>query len=258
MSDITAASEELSSKGTLLRPFWARLFRQDIGFIIVTFVLLGIVRVIGLVRGEINIVVLGFLMMWVLPIIFLRQDGRKRIGINRPTSWPWLLLSFIIGGLAAVAINLIGYLLYGTGVGNWAMASAGQYIAQGEALIPVVFAVVTLLSMLFSPIGEELYFRGIIHEVLARKLSSGKWAGFWSSVAFALIHIPHHDVVLADVGLVGMLMPLLLWSIFMFLASYLFILARNKTGSIFGAISCHSGYILGMNLFIYMVLLPGM
>lgn len=240
---------------SLLRPVWQKVFRIDIIFISIMFILLGLIRVTGLYREEINLVVFGFLIMWVLPVIFFSTHGRRSIGIKKPERWLWLILSFLLGLLAAVAFYFLGYLLYGTGIENWGMTVAREFSGQEEVLMPAIFAVVTLFSMLFSPIGEELFFRGMIQEVLAERLSSDKLASFWGSFLFAAIHLPQHDIFFSGSGFFSILIPLAIWFILMFLVSILFIFARVKSGSIFGAIACHSGYILGMNLFVYHVLL---
>ena len=239
----------------LLRPIWQKVFRLDIIFISIMFVFLGIIRVTGLYREEIYLVVLGFLIMWFLPVIFFGKNGRRRIGVRIPENWYWLCLSFLLGVIVAFVFYLFGYILYGTGIENWGMTVAREFSDQEEVLIPVVFAVVTLFSMLFSPIGEELFFRGMLQEVFAKKLASYKLAGFWSSLLFAAIHLPHHDIFFSSPGFFKTLVPLAIWFIFMFLVSTLFIFARIKSGSILGAIACHSGYILGMNLFVYYFLL---
>lgn len=244
------------TKNQLLSQFWRKVFKTDFRFVVITFILLGIVRVIGLADVGTNLVVLGFLVMWVLPFVFLSKGGRRKIGIKKPENWAWVLLSLVMGVLAAGGVCFLGYALYGTGQANWGMTIVHEYLEQGDVIIPGVFVVVTLFSMLFSPIGEELFFRGIIHETLAHRLSSYKRAGVWSSLAFAAIHIPHHDITFGGKGFFGLFVPLILWSILMFLVSFLFIYARRRSGSILGAIFCHSGYILGMNLFIYFVLLP--
>lgn len=190
-----------------------------------------------------------------MPLIFLSTSGLRRIGIKKPVSWLWFVLSFFLGVIVAIAFYLLGYLLYGTGIENWGMTVAREFSGQQEVLIPTVFAIVTLFSMLFSPIGEELFFRGIIQEVLTERFSSYKQAGFWGSFLFAAIHLPHHLVFFSGSSFFSILIPLLIWFILMFLVSILFIFARQKCGSIFGAIACHSGYILGMNLFVYYFLL---
>lgn len=243
-------------ENSLLRPVWQKVFRLDIIFITIMFVLLGIIRVTGLYREEIYLVVFGFLIMWVLPVIFFSKNGRRIIGIKKPGLWLWLPLSFLLGIIAAVAFYFLGYLLFGTGIENWGMTVAREFSGQEEILIPAVFAVVTLFSMLFSPIGEELFFRGMVQEVLHERLSSYKLAGFWSSFLFAAIHLPHHEIFFSGLGFFSILIPLAIWFILMFLVSKLFIFARVKSGSIFGAIACHSGFILGMNLFVYHVLIP--
>lgn len=249
----------------LLRPFWRRLFGTDFRFIVIAFLVLGLVRIAGLIQGEIYVVVAGFLLMWVMPGIFFHRAGRRQIGIRKPKSWLWMVLSFVMGVVAAAIIYWLGFLLYGTGIENWGITVVGEYFAQEQVIIPVVFAVVTLFSMLFSPIGEELFFRGMIYEVVARRFSSrrlssrrlsgSQLAALWSSLAFALIHIPHHDIVFAHRAFTSIFVPLFLWVMLMFAVCYLFVFARRKSGSIWGAIVCHAGYILGMNLFVYFVLL---
>ncbi|EEG76049.1 Abortive infection protein [Dethiobacter alkaliphilus AHT 1] len=240
----------------LLRPLWQRVFISGFGFVVVTFIVLGLIRYLGLAFYGINFVTIGFLIMWIMPFVFLSAGGRKKIGIKKPESWLWVLISFVIGAVVAGAIYFLGFVLYGTGPENWGMTVAYEYMAGQDAVFePVVFAVVTFLSMLFSPIGEEFYFRGIIHEVLGEKLSSYKMAGFWSSFLFAAIHLPHHNIFFTAQSFLTGFVPLFIWFAFMFIVSYLFIWARVKSGSILGAILCHSGYILGMNLFVYNVLL---
>ncbi|RQD68646.1 MAG: CPBP family intramembrane metalloprotease [Tindallia sp. MSAO_Bac2] len=95
----------------------------------------------------------------------------------------------------------------------------------------------------------------MIQEVLAESFSSYKLASFLGSFLFADIHLPHHDIFLFGPGFFSILIPLAIWFIMMFLVSILFIFARVKSGSIFGAIACNSGYILGMSLFVYHFLL---
>lgn len=239
----------------LLKRKYNSIFKTDFGFVTISFLLLGIIRLIGLTTGAEYIVVLGFLIMWILPVIFIKNEKRGKIGIKKPESWLWVFLSFVIGIFGSILIYYIGYLLYGTGAENWVMTVVSDYMADGEALIPGVFAVVTFMMMLFSPIGEELYFRGIIQEVLQERTSSYGRGAFWSSLLFAIIHIPHHGLVFSRTGFVNILLPILLWTIIMFLFSLMFLYARKKSGSVLGAIVCHSGYILGMNLFIYFFLL---
>lgn len=250
-----AVRMQTANKG-LLRAFWQSIFKTDFSFMIITFIILGVIRVVGLAGYGLNLTVLGFLIMWIMPIIFLDKEGRRKIGIKKPESWSSLFLSFFIGIVAAASIYYLGYLLYGYGIENWGMSIVSEYADQGgDVFNPVVFASITFFTMLFSPIGEELYFRGIIQEILANKTGSYKSAVFLSSLSFAIIHLPHHKLFFQRQNLTNSFIPLFLWTVFMFLVSYLFMYAREKTDSIWGAILCHSGYILGMKLIVYFILL---
>ena len=48
--------------------------------------------------------------------------------------------------------------------------------------------------MIFSPIGEELFFRGIVHSSFAKSIGNFK-ASIIDSVAFALTHISHFGTI---------------------------------------------------------------
>jgi hypothetical protein len=65
----------------LLRPFWARLFQTDFRFLVIIFIILGAIRMVGLVRHELYIVVAGFLIMWALPLLFYHRAGRRQTGL---------------------------------------------------------------------------------------------------------------------------------------------------------------------------------
>jgi uncharacterized protein len=109
-----------------------------------------------------------------------------------------------------------------------------------------------LVGMTFSPIGEELYFRGIVHASFEKTLGETK-ATLVEAGAFALTHIAHFGLVFVSFKWSFFALPTLIWVISMFLLSLLFFIFKKQSGSILGAIICHSAFNLGM---IYCIFYP--
>jgi membrane protease YdiL (CAAX protease family) len=103
--------------------------------------------------------------------------------------------------------------------------------------------------MVFSPIGEELFYRGIVHGSFVPKTGE-HMASIIDSLAFALTHLAHFGIVYIMGNWSFLFVPSLLWVFFMFLTSRLFFLCKVKTGSILGAIASHAGFNLAMMYFI--------
>ena len=241
---------------SLLKSFWSKLFPSDIVFIIFAFVGINILRFMGDYYHAIYLVVVGFIIMWIMPVVFLTKSGRRKIGITLPSSWFWTLFSFVIGFIVAFIIYWAGYLLYGTGLENWGMSVVNEYLRQGhEVVTPQIVAIVVIPAMLFSPIGEEFFYRGIIMEVLRDTFSNRKVAEILSSIAFAVAHISHYDLVFSGRPFFEVFMPMLLFVVLMFFLSYVFIFARQKSGSIWGAVIAHAGSMLGLHLAVYFSIL---
>ncbi|WP_211229815.1 CPBP family intramembrane glutamic endopeptidase [Olivibacter sitiensis] len=97
------------------------------------------------------------------------------------------------------------------------------------------------LEPIFSPIGEELFFRGIVHSSFAKSFGNLK-ASIIDSSAFALVHISHFGLVFINNEWKFLTVPTIIWVISMFLVGILFYLCRKKSGSVLGAIICHSAF----------------
>ena len=99
--------------------------------------------------------------------------------------------------------------------------------------------------MIFSPIGEELFFRGIVHSSFANSIGDKK-ASIADGSAFALTHISHFGLVYINNKWDFFAIPTIIWVLGMFLVSLLFFKCRQNSGSIVGAIVCHAAFNLGM------------
>jgi hypothetical protein len=104
--------------------------------------------------------------------------------------------------------------------------------------------------MTFSPIGEELFYRGVVHASFALEKSENT-ASIWDSIAFSLTHLAHFGIVFIDGKWKFIFIPALLWVTGMFFASRLFYLCKQKTKSLLGAVVCHAGFNVTMIYFIF-------
>ena len=110
-----------------------------------------------------------------------------------------------------------------------------------------------LTGMIFSPIGEEFFFRGIVHSGFAKSIGETR-ASIVDSAAFALVHISHFGLLYVNNQWKFMTWPALIWILTMFLASSLFFIFKKYYGSILGEIICHAAFNLGMIYCIFYLL----
>jgi membrane protease YdiL (CAAX protease family) len=235
-----------------LRPLWNRLFSFDWKFGLFLILIVCIPRFILVLyanaSGSYGYIGLVMVISALAPFIFLGKYGRKKIGITKPKKYNWLLLAFISGLIVSVMLYLLGQSLYGTSYENWYAYIAKSYkipagIAHKDKAI--LFIIMALTGMTFSPIGEELFFRGIVHASFAKSMGEKK-ASIVDSSAFALTHISHFGLVFINNQWKFLAIPALVWVLSMFLVSVLFFVCKRYSGSILGAIVCHSAFNLGM------------
>lgn len=234
-----------------LKSFWRRFFDFNWKFGLFLILIVCIPRFILVLYANAskNYAFIGIVMVIsaIIPFLFLSKYGRIAIGLKLPKNIKWLLAAFACGLLASVCLHFLGKFLYDTSFHNWY-----QYIGQSLNRNLVFFAL-AIPSMIFSPIGEELYFRGIVHSSFVKSIGE-KNASIVDSLAFSLTHISHFGLVFINNKWDFYAVPTIIWVICMFLVSLLFFFFRNKTDSILGAILCHSAFNLGMVYCIFYLL----
>ena len=125
----------------------------------------------------------------------------------------------------------IGDLLFGDEFRNWFVYISRTYDAPGLDLENnrfVTFIIFAIVSMTFSPIGEEFLYRGLIHRAFVPRFGENK-ASIIDSLSFALTHLAHFGIVY--VAGAWHLYPIgaLLWVILMFLVSRVFFIVKQRT-----------------------------
>jgi membrane protease YdiL (CAAX protease family) len=242
----------------MLRAFWQKLFKFNWVFGLALVLLLGIPRFIIVLNANVadnySKIAFIFLVMWFTPLIFLTKEGRRSIGIKKPVNYHWLFYAFIAGITLCTIVYFVGIGLFGHTFNNWFVYIAKSYntknILFNYQQRLAYFLIYACTAMTFSPIGEELFYRGIVHGSFAVRLGE-KWASVADGAAFALTHLAHFGIVYIFGGWQFLFLPAMLWVLFMFLSSLLFFYCKVKTGSIAGAIICHAGFNLAMIYLIF-------
>ena len=239
-----------------LRPSW-KFISYNWKFGLFLILLFGIPRFIMVLNanmsGGYGTVSILFLVMWVTPFIFLSKTGRKEIGIRKPKNYMWLLYSFLIGFAVCTIMFISAKLMYGDTVNNSFFYISRSYTIPPEALAEnklMFFLMFSVTGMTFSPIGEELFYRGVVHGSFVGQLGERK-ASIIDSLAFAITHLAHFGIVY-NAGVWSFLpIPAALWMLGMFILCRLLFVCKQKSGSILGAILGHAGYNIAMIYFIF-------
>ncbi len=242
-----------------LRPFWKIQFEFNWKFGLFLIFIICIPRFILVLHANAtaNYSYIGMVMVIsaLAPFIFLNKFGRRQIGLRNPQNIKWIAGAVIIGLAFSFLLFLLGK-LYGESFHNWYI-----YIRQSYNIPPeinqkdkaILFSIMALTGMIFSPIGEEFFFRGIVHASFAKSIGEKK-ASLVDSTAFALTHISHFGLVFINGKWKFLLVPSLIWVSSMFLVSLLFFLCKKKTSSVWGAVICHAAFNLGMIYCIFYLL----
>lgn len=245
---------------TRLKSFWSRFIDLSWKFGLFLIFIICIPRFILVLRanesGNYGTIGLIMILSALTPFIFLNALGRKEIGITKPKSYKWLLLAILSGLTASIILHVLGQNLYPNSFENWYQYIGRSYKIQ-EAITPhdrnILFGIIALPGLIVSPLGEELFFRGIVHASFAKSMGAQK-ASIIDSTAFALTHLSHFGLVFINNKWEFFTIPSIIWVISMFLISILFYTFRKKSASILGAILCHSAFNLGMIFCIFYLL----
>jgi membrane protease YdiL (CAAX protease family) len=243
-----------------VRPIWHKLFTLDwkFGLFLLLFICIPRFLLVLLANASGNYSSIGAIMVIsaLCPFLFLTSSGRQRIGLTRPKRYSRILLAFLAGLIFSLLLYYVGWSLYANTYQNWYVYIGKSYNIP-QAINPsdksILFTIVALTGMLFSPIGEELFFRGIVHASFANSVGERKATQIDGS-AFALTHLSHFGFVFIHNQWHFYFVPALIWVVSMFIVSMLFIKFKTYSSSILGAILCHSGFNLGMTYCIFYLL----
>jgi membrane protease YdiL (CAAX protease family) len=241
----------------VLRKVWSRHFsfdwRAGLFLIFVFAVLRFVIALNNAVHGGNSAIFVLFLSMWFVPVILLTSEGRRAIGIVKPDKWRKLLYALAAGGIFCGVSILITCLLYGYSVNNSFVYMSRVYGLTPEMMEAYrykIFCISLVMSMTFSPVGEELLYRGVIHGCFAGKYGENR-ASVVDSLVFMAVHLAHFGIIYDSGKWSFPVFPALLWMFFMFVAGRLFFRCKVFSHSIWGAVAAHAGYNCVMMYFTY-------
>ena len=196
----------------------------------------------------------GFILMALMPFIFLNKEGRSKVGFVKSNSGKHYVTGMSAGAILALVCYGLGLFLFGQSNDNWYVSIKNSYLRTFDTSgMPVQQLVIifTIPALIFSPIGEEIFFRGFLQEALATKFTY-RSAMIIDSAFFAMIHLFHHGIVKDLAGQIQFY-PLsgLLWVLLMFVTAMVFAFLKKKSGSIYPAIVSHAVFNLVMNICIF-------
>lgn len=207
--------------------------------------------------GDYGAVSLVFVGMIALPWIILNRAGRRRIGIMKPSKARWILLAALSGAAAGGLVFIVFSLVWGTTVLNPFVYIGGTYsstmstAAEGDRHI--YFAIFALIAITFSPLGEELFYRGFVQQCFAPSLGPTR-AALADAGAFSVVHLAHFGLIYFAGVWSFAIVPSAVWLAAMFLSSLLFDRLRALSRSLLGAVVGHAGFNLMMTAIIFYAL----
>lgn len=239
-----------------LSPIWRRICPSALALSLILFVILTGFRVYGYFGSDLfqgPPIMIGFILMWIVPLLFLSQIGREQIGFGQPISFKWIFIALLSGATLATICHFIGIALYGKGEQNWFVSVAYAYQSDERiALLErhVAYAIFTIPAIIASPIGEEIFFRGMIEQSNRHRWSPLAGASL-SAGLFALAHLTHHGIYRGFNGIEIMPVSGAIWFALMFGTSLVFSYLRRRGSSIWTAVIAHSAFNLAMNTYIF-------
>ena len=104
----------------------------------------------------------------------------------------------------------------------------------------------TIPSLIFSPIGEEIFFRGFLQQA-----TEERWDHRTGLIVdagwFAAVHLFHHGIVRIDGEIQVFPLSGAIWMALIFGTGVLFATLRRRTGSLVAPILSHAAFNLTMN-----------
>jgi membrane protease YdiL (CAAX protease family) len=240
---------------SLYHKLWDRIFPNKwvLGLLLV--LLFGIPRFMlvlkSYVSGQSQWVSIVFTLMFFTPLLFLRKAGRQEMGLRKSTQPWWLMWGFLLGCGMCLLLFAIARLAFGLEISNPFVYIAS--LANTDSESGIYFLIYMIIIMTFSPIGEELFYRGVVHQAFRERLGERK-ASVIDSAAFALTHLAHFGIIYVAWSWKFLPLASLLWVGSMFLTCMVFNRVRRESGSIVGAILTHAGFNFGMGFLLFYAL----
>ena len=250
---------EADHLSTIAQPTWKLGATSTFVLVVFLALIFAAMRAIGAL-GPLNLrylLPLGFVLMTIAPWVLLTRSGRREIGFKKPLRRSIYLQSVLFGAAAALICFVIGVALFGTSGDNWFISVARNFSQTANTKLPILqlYLMFTVTAMIFSPFGEEIFFRGLLQRALEERFTvrTSTWI---ECFAFGLVHLCHHGLMVGALGLTLLPRSAPIWVVLMVLVAYLFAWLRKRSDSIYPAIASHSAFNFTMGTCIFSALWP--
>jgi membrane protease YdiL (CAAX protease family) len=200
---------------------------------------------------------LGFMLMALVPWVLLTRVGRIDIGFQKPVVKSLYFQAAFFGAVASLLCFVVGLVLFGASLDNWYVSVALNFSqsVKGNFTVWQLYLMFTIPSLIFSPIGEEIFFRGVFQDALEVRFSE-RLSTLIESVVFGLVHLCHHGLLISIAGVTLLWRSAPIWFVLMVLVAFLFAWLRKRSGSLYPAIISHMVFNFVMSAVIFVALWP--
>ena len=253
---MSAARETVPPTGDpLLRAAWVSVFGDSFRLACLLAVMAAAMRAIAMLERErfFWLLPVGLTFLALTPHLFFHREGRRRTGLRLPRRPWWILWGILLGAAGAALCYWLGVTLFGTTDDNWFVSVRRAFAITPEmAALPTaqLFWIISIPSMIFSPLGEEIFFRGLLQQA-AEERWNHRTGVILDAGWFALVHLFHHGVLRIDGQLRVLPLSGAVWVALIFATGVLFACLRRKTGSLVAPILSHAAFNLAMNYTIF-------
>jgi membrane protease YdiL (CAAX protease family) len=190
---------EIGQPSSFLKPFWLALIGPPWVVSLAAVAVVALIRFVA-VFSPYPLQELFFMQtvaMWVLPFIFLTENGRRQIGLSqRGLTATSIILSALAGAACGFFLFALGMMVYGDSPDNWCI-SIRNYLNFEELrgfMSPIsLFALFALPAILLNPVGEEILFRGFIQQSFSLRFNRAV-ATLVNSLLFGMIYLYLHGI----------------------------------------------------------------
>ena len=241
----------------LLKPFWTRFAGPPWLVSLLALAILAALRfiaVFGPPAAEV-LFFLQFVLAWALPFILLTPDGRRQIGLREHGLTPAsLAFSALAGACCALGVFALGMVLYGNSPDNWCV-SLRDYLRVSDmrfVLHPaVLYALYTVPALIFTPIADELLFRGIMQQAFTIRWNASL-ATLVNCLSYGFMYLYFHAIWQDAAGFHIRLVSGALTVLLLAAVGLVFTLCRLRSGSLWPAMAAHAAFnlaLLGAGIF---------
>ena len=234
---------------------WIPVFSDAFRLSVLLAVLAAVLRGVGTLGPQrfFWILPVGFILMALTPHLFFRPEGQRRAGLRLPRRPLWIIWGIFLGTACAGLCYWLGITLFGETDDNWFISVQRSFPitpAMEGAPISQLFWIISIPAMIFSPLGEEIFFRGFLQQAVEERWDH-RTGVVVDAGCFAAVHLFHHGILRIDGQIQVFPLSGAIWMVLIFGTGVLFALLRRKTGSLVAPILSHAAFNLVMNYTIF-------